>query len=226
MALHHAPLLHELYLRTPDYFALLGTRPPSLGEVERDVQTALFDPRRCLELIYQRAKMPGESVPEESVLGEPIGSLDYKLNFPEMDDVTINLLLIRGDLQSSGLGQQVVRMLEARLRATRTSAPAGQGPQTSDSPASDSPASDSPASDSKLPPVQNSRAQAPDLEPSRLQTGHATPRLLASVLGENPRAVAFWKRLGFSFATDARPVMTWYAKPLGSPAPARLAATS
>ena len=184
VALQHAPLLHELYLRTPDYFSLLGTRPPSLGEVERDVQTALFDPRRCLELIYHGAELPGE----------PVGSLDYKLNFPEADDVTINLLLIRGDLQSSGLGQQVVRMLEARLRATRISAPPGQGPQTSD--------------------TQVKQAQAPDLEPTRLQTVPAPPRLLASVLGENPRAVAFWQRLGFRFATDARPVMTWYAKPL------------
>lgn len=199
MALQHAPLLHELYLRTPDYFSLLGTRPPSLGEVERDVQTALFDPRRCLELIYQGAEVPGE----------PIGSLDYKLNFPEPGDVTINLLLIRGDLQSSGLGQQVVRLLEARLQATRVSVPMDHEPQTSDPQH-----------------AQGSQAQAPDLEPTRLQAGHATPRLLASVLGENPRAVAFWQRLGFSFATDARPVMTWYAKPLGSSAPARLAATS
>ena len=174
VALQHAPLLHELYLRTPDYFSLLGTRPPSLGEVERDVQTALFDPRRCLELIYCESVMPGE----------PIGSLDYKLNFPEADDVTINLLLIRGDLQNSGLGQRVVRMLEARLRAT-----------------------------------QRQTLQDP-------HTQGTSPRLLASVLGENPRAVAFWKRLGFRFATDARPVMTWYAKPLGQSAASRLAATS
>ena len=211
VALQHAPLLHELYLRTPDYFSLLGTRPPSLGEVERDVQTALFDPRRCLELIYQGAELPGE----------PVGSLDYKLNFPEPGDVTINLLLIRGDLQSSGLGQQVVRMLEARLQATRIGAPPGHGPQPSDVQASEVH-----SSDVQVQSVQGSHAPAPDLGSPRLQTGHAAPRLLASVLGENPRAVAFWQRLGFSFATDARPVMTWYAKPLGSPAPARLAATS
>ena len=190
VALQHAPLLHELYLRTPDYFALLGTRPPSLGEVERDVQTALFDPRRCLELVYCEAEWPGE----------PIGSLDYKLNFPEPGDVTINLLLIRGDLQSSGLGQRVVRTLETRLKETRAE-PAGHDSQAS-------------------------QAQTSDLEPPTLQTGHASPRLLASVLGENPRAVAFWQRLGFSFATDARPVMTWYAKPLGAPVRVRLAATS
>ncbi|WP_261663114.1 GNAT family N-acetyltransferase [Deinococcus sp. Marseille-Q6407] len=50
-----------------------------------------------------------------------------------------------------------------------------------------------------------------DLE-SRLSAG--TSRLMASVLGENPAGARFWERLGYHFAIDARPVMTWYAKPL------------
>jgi len=175
LALQHAPLLHQLYLDTPDYFALLGNRPPSLGEVEHDVQTALFDPRRCLELIYLDTE-PDSS--EQEPGGQPIGSLDYKLDFPERGDVTINLLLIRGELQSSGLGQQVVRRLESRLYQARSR-------------------------------QLDLAGLAGDPE------GAHAPRLLASVLGENPRAVAFWQRLGFSFATDARPVMSWYAKPLG-----------
>jgi ribosomal protein S18 acetylase RimI-like enzyme len=188
MALQHAPLLHQLYLDTPDYFALLGTRPPSMGEVEHDVQTALFDPRRCLELIYLDDS--GPELGQEPPAG-PIGSLDYKLDFPEPGDVTINLLMIRGDLQSSGLGHQVVRLLETRLRH----ASLGQ-----------------------------SRHEGGSLDAASSSEPH-TPRLLASVLGENPRAVAFWRRLGFSFATDARPVMTWYGKPLGEPA-ALVAATA
>jgi GNAT superfamily N-acetyltransferase len=167
MAMQHAPLLHQLYLCTPDYFSLLGTRPPSLGEVEHDVQTALFDPRRCLELIYPEDSRQDDSQQEGHPQADPIGSLDYKLDFPEPGDVTINLLMVRGDLQSSGLGQQAVRQLELRLRELLKGHP-----------------------------------------------GPASSRLFASVLGKNPRAVAFWERLGFSFATDARPVMTWYAKPL------------
>ncbi|MDO4262987.1 MAG: GNAT family N-acetyltransferase [Deinococcus sp.] len=55
-----------------------------------------------------------------------------------------------------------------------------------------------------------------DLE-SRLPAN--TARLMASVLGENPAGARFWERLGYRFAVDARPVMTWYAKPL-HPAPA------
>jgi GNAT superfamily N-acetyltransferase len=39
-------------------------------------------------------------------------------------------------------------------------------------------------------------------------------RILAGVFGHNPRAVRFWERLGYSFAIDARPILSWYAKHL------------
>ncbi len=39
-------------------------------------------------------------------------------------------------------------------------------------------------------------------------------RILAGVFGHNPRAVRFWERMGYSFAVDARPVLSWYAKHL------------
>lgn len=214
MAMQHAPLLHQLYLMTPDYFSLLGTRPPSLGEVEHDVQTALFDPRRCLELIYCEAA-GGE---------EPIGSLDYKLNFPDAGDVTINLLMIRGDLQNSGLGQQVIRQLETRLHGTQLDDVQSDG-TLSGGAHLHSALPDSALPDSALPNGGHLNGVHLNSAPpgSAAATGGAAAkgpdgqlrlRLLASVLGENPRAVAFWQRLGFSFATDARPVMTWYAKPL------------
>ena len=149
LALHHAPLLHQLYQAAPGYFALLGTRVPNQKDVERDVEIALLDPRRRLELLYDDR-------------GELFGSLDCKCDYPEPGDLTINLLLIREDRQSQGLGEQVVRHLEAR-------APVG------------------------------------------------TTRILASVLGENPRGARFWERLGYTFTMDARPVMSWYARPLTPP---------
>jgi ribosomal protein S18 acetylase RimI-like enzyme len=39
-------------------------------------------------------------------------------------------------------------------------------------------------------------------------------RILAGVFGHNPGAVRFWERLGYHFAVDARPVLSWYAKDL------------
>ncbi|WP_104989550.1 GNAT family N-acetyltransferase [Deinococcus sp. NW-56] len=153
LALQHAPLLHALYAAAPGYFALLGTRVPTPAEVTRDVEIALLDPRRRLELLHDDA-------------GEFVGSLDYKLDYPEPGDLTINLLLIREDRQSQGLGERAVRDLEGRVPPGIT-------------------------------------------------------RVLASVLGDNPRGARFWERLGYTFALDARPVMTWYARTL--PVPARQA---
>lgn len=144
MALHHAPILHQLYLETPSYFAVLGSAVPSLLEVSRDLETALFDNRRRVELIYCGKNL--------------IGSVDYKMDFPAQGDVTINLLMVRGSMQGKGWGRRCIEALEHHLP----------------------------------------RAE----------------RLLVGVFGERPRVVNFWERQGFSFATDARPVMTWYAKPL------------
>ena len=56
---------------------------------------------------------------------------------------------------------------------------------------------------------------ARDLE-VRLQAGALRPtrvkRVLAGIYGDNPGAVRFWERLGYAFAVDARPVLSWYAK--------------
>lgn len=147
--LHHAPLLHELYQAAPHYFDLLGTRVPNFTDVQHDIGLALQDPRRHMELLHDSE-------------GHLVGSLDYKMDYPQAGDVTINLLLIREDRQNQHLGEQAVKQLEARL------------PQ-------------------------------------------GTQRILASVLGENPRGVRFWERLGYIFTLDARPVMSWYAKQLSLP---------
>jgi GNAT superfamily N-acetyltransferase len=59
---------------------------------------------------------------------------------------------------------------------------------------------------------------------SRLQDGdlarsRRVQRMLAGIYGDNPGAVRFWQRLGYQFAVDARPVLSWYAKTLESSAP-------
>lgn len=149
MALHHAPILHTIYQATPGYFALLGSRVPSISEVQGEIASALSDPRRRLELLHDER-------------GRLVGLLDYKCDYPQPGDVTINLLMICEQWQNAGRGGQVVRELEARL-------PSG------------------------------------------------TRRVLASVLGDNPRGARFWARLGYRFALDARPAMTWYAKTLRGP---------
>ncbi len=101
ITLHQAHLLHQLYGSAPAYFGLLGTPMPSRHEVEREVELALLDPRRQLELLWQ-----GEQL---------IGALDTKRHFPQGGDLTINLLLIAGPCQGQGHGSRAVLDLEARL---------------------------------------------------------------------------------------------------------------
>lgn len=103
LTLLEAPLLHRLYLDTPQYFQMLGTPIPTLLEVEREVQLALLDPRRRLELL-----LSGDSL---------IGCLDYKLHYPSRGDITINLLMVAERVQSRGYGSLAVRHLEERLPA-------------------------------------------------------------------------------------------------------------
>ena len=147
ITLHHAHLLHQLYLSAPAYFELLGTPVPSQSEVEREVDLALLDAQRRLELLWR-----GEHL---------IGALDTKRHFPRGGDLTINLLLIAGPYQGQGFGTCAARDLERRLPTD-------------------------------------------------------TKRLLASVLGNNVRAARFWRRQGYRYAIDARPVMEWYAKDVGA----------
>lgn len=149
LSVQEAPLLHDLYRMTPNYFEMLGTRLPKPEDVQADVMTAQLDKRRRLELLFDAQN-------------QLVGSLDYKMDYPQAGDVTINLLLIRQSLQGQHLGEAAIRDLERRL-------PVG------------------------------------------------TSRLLASVIGNNPRGVRFWQRLGFKFDRAAYPSMTWYSKELKHP---------
>lgn len=146
---HDAQRLYDLYLATPGYFKLLGSKAPKLGEVKKDIEmTVEHDSGRRIELVYYKDEL--------------IGSLDYKLHFPEHGDLTINLLMIREDRQNQGLGEKVMHQLESRF-------------------------------------------------------ADRTQRILASVLGNNPRGARFWERLDYRFELDARPIMMWYAKRLSQP---------
>ena len=70
---------------------------------------------------------------------------------------------------------------------------------------------------------QNQRLGARTVQEFESRLPPGTERILASVLGDNPRGAQFWQRLGYRFELDARPVMTWYAKrltPARRPGPA------
>lgn len=107
-----ARIVHQLYQQTPAYFAIISMPVPTLAEVERELDAAAIDPRRCVELILADVK---DGIPDATG-GWVVGYLDYKLDYPESGDAMVNLLLILERLQSRGLGRSCVRDLERRLR--------------------------------------------------------------------------------------------------------------
>ncbi|MBF6594231.1 MAG: GNAT family N-acetyltransferase [Thermaceae bacterium] len=96
-----APAIHELYLHSPTYIALIGGDTPTLNDIERELETLRQDTRRQALLLFQ-----GEEV---------IGFLDYKVAYPDLHSATISLLLIDERIQNQGLGKLVVEQLESLL---------------------------------------------------------------------------------------------------------------
>ncbi len=100
----------NLYCRAPRYFELLSAPLPTLPEVERELEAAAQDPKRCVELLIDKGQH------EDGGENQMVGYLDYKLDYPEPGDVTVNLLLIPEALQSRGYGRRSIGLLEAGLQ--------------------------------------------------------------------------------------------------------------
>ena len=97
-----AEYVFNLYCGAPHYFELLSAPLPTLPEVERELEAAAQDPKRCTQLLLDN--------------GRTVGYLDYKLDYPEPGDATVNLLLIPEALQSRGYGRRFIGLLEAGLQ--------------------------------------------------------------------------------------------------------------
>jgi len=125
-----------VYNYTPGYFQIISIPVPTLEEVRTDLATAATDPRRHSELILLEPNWPGSAdvgsghegssagadldgsglEPIEPLTGRTVaGYLDYKLDYPDTGDATVNLLLILPWLQSLGIGAACANDLEHRL---------------------------------------------------------------------------------------------------------------
>lgn len=109
-----APLVHQLYEATPDYFRIISIPMPCLEETERELEAAQADPRRYTELVLSQDEPLG--TPDGLTGANVVGYLDYKTHYPEEGDATVNLLLISGRLQSNGYGRACISDLEKRLQ--------------------------------------------------------------------------------------------------------------
>ncbi len=115
-----APLVHALYLSNPKYFDIISIPLPSIDEVATELAAAERDERRVIELVTVAA-LPGIDLDLEGAMqdadgkGWVLGYLDYKLDYPEVGDATVNLLLVHDAARERGIGRTVVQRLEARL---------------------------------------------------------------------------------------------------------------
>ena len=111
-----AGLVHALYLATPSYFEMIAIPVPTSSEVRTEVLAARQDPRRHIELVLGDPGWRARGLVRDARTGRPVaGVLDYKLDYPEPGDATINLLLVHGVLQGRGVGARAVADLERRL---------------------------------------------------------------------------------------------------------------
>ena len=105
-ALADAERIFDVYSQSPSYFEIISIPLPTLEEVRRELEAAAHDPKRYTELMTTR----------EGECERVVGYLDYKLDYPEAGDATVNLLLIPEALQSQGYGRLCVSELETKLK--------------------------------------------------------------------------------------------------------------
>lgn len=103
-----AERVHALYRTTPDYFETLSIPLPSVEEVRTDLATAAGDPRRITELVVLPSEPTGESASDAAYL-------DVTVDYLHPGDATVNLVLVRCELQRQGIGRTVVGDIERRL---------------------------------------------------------------------------------------------------------------
>ncbi len=94
--------VYRVYRQSPGYFELIGAPIPEPADVVRELEAALQDPRRRIELIYAGPT--------------PVGYLDYKLDHPQNGEAVISLVLVAEPYRGRGIGQAVVSALESELR--------------------------------------------------------------------------------------------------------------
>lgn len=112
-----AAILQRLYEETPGYFEIISIPLPEPTETRTELLLAQADGRRRVEVILApNGDTPADWRVHDDDTGLPaVGVLDYKLDYPQAGDATVNLLLIPPVLQSRGYGRACITLLETRL---------------------------------------------------------------------------------------------------------------
>jgi len=109
-----ASLVHAVYKNTPSYFDIISIPIPTQDEVVKEIEAAEADTQRFLELVL--SEMSQENSLIDPMSGRHIvGYLDYKLDYPNDCDTTVNVVLIMEHLQRRGFAKLCIQDLEKRI---------------------------------------------------------------------------------------------------------------
>ncbi len=124
----HVGALQHLYRATPSYWAMYNYLQAPPGQAAADMQAAETTPGRYLMGIVQpqASRPPGselpvsqpmgdDALPSQSQAGELIGLVDFRLDWPEANIVTVGMIMVAEAYQRQGIGRAAWQLLQPWL---------------------------------------------------------------------------------------------------------------
>lgn len=109
----HAAALQAVYQATPHFWEMYGLLATPAGQAARDLQEAAQTPNRYILGIIRRIN------PDDAAAGgELIGTVDFRLNWPDRGVAYIGMLMVAEPYQRQGVGLQAWRLLAPWLSQT------------------------------------------------------------------------------------------------------------
>ena len=95
----------NVYLENNYYFSKISDNPPSISNVEEDV-----------EVIPNGVQKNQKNYRLISFNDEILGVVDFLSDYPEKDTILVGLFIIKNDKQKQGLGTKIFRYLEKSFK--------------------------------------------------------------------------------------------------------------
>ncbi len=109
---YHTSALQAVYAATPSYWAMYGLEAAPLDQAARDLEAANTTPGRFILGIVQRV-----AAADPNAGAELIGTVDFRLDWPEEHIAYIGMILVAEPYQRRGIGLQAWSLLKPWLAA-------------------------------------------------------------------------------------------------------------
>ncbi len=111
----HVGALQHLYRATPGYWAMYHYLQAPPGQAAADMQAAESTPGRYLMGIVQARAAQPEATDPQTQAGELIGLVDFRLDWPEANVVTVGMVMVAEAYQRQGIGRAAWQLLQPWL---------------------------------------------------------------------------------------------------------------